>query len=200
MTTITYFGYGSLVNTRTLGPDAVAVPGTLRGWRREWRAWWPHDSANRLSCVCTLTVFRDPQTAIRGVMVSEPAERLAALDQRERRYQRIGGIGSAFTCEAPGSHVADDAFLYEADAGIRRWGDENHPILQSYVDCVMAGFHDFWGEEGVRHFIDTTDGWHAPMLADRAEPRYPRAQKIAPRLLETFDAMLAAAGVRHLVS
>ncbi|WP_428697067.1 gamma-glutamylcyclotransferase family protein [Stappia sp.] len=198
MTHITYFGYGSLVNTRTLGPDASAVAGMLHGWRREWRAWWPHDRSNRLSCVCTLTVFRDPGTRIRGVMVREPAERLAVLDRRERRYQRIDGIGDHFVCDQEGSRVAANAFLYEADADIRRWGDESHPILQSYVDCVMAGFYDFWGEEGVRHFIETTDGWHAPMLADRAAPRYPRAQKIDPELLALFDRHLTKAGVEHM--
>ncbi len=198
MTHITYFGYGSLVNTRTLGPDASAVAGMLHGWRREWRAWWPHDKTNMLMSVCTLTVFRKPNSAIRGVMVHEPADRLAVLDQRERRYLRVDGIGSQFRCDGDGQSVPEAAFLYEADAKIRRWGDENHPILQSYVDCVMAGFYDFWGEEGVRHFIETTDGWHAPMLADRAAPRYPRAQQIDPELLALFDRHLAKAGVEHM--
>ena len=81
--TITYFGYGSLVNTRTLGPQAVAEAGTLAGWRREWRAWWRPVGAENLPKVCTLTVRRAEETAIRGVMVSEPAERLAELDARE---------------------------------------------------------------------------------------------------------------------
>ena len=71
--TITYFGYGSLVNTLTLGPQAVAEAGTLSGWRREWRAWWRPEGAENLPKICTLTVRRAADTAIRGVMVSEPA-------------------------------------------------------------------------------------------------------------------------------
>ena len=60
---ITYFGYGSLVNTRTLGPQASAVAGTLDGWRREWRAWWRADGSAERPGNCTLTVRRDPQSA-----------------------------------------------------------------------------------------------------------------------------------------
>jgi hypothetical protein len=196
---ITYFGYGSLVNTRTLGPEARAVAGTLSGWRREWRAWWRADGRADRPGTCTLTVRRDPQSAIQGVMVSEPAERLAVLDEREKRYVRIDeGIAGAFRCDAEGRPAPDGAFLYEADTQIRRPGDDDHPILQSYVDCVMAGFHAFWGEQGVRDFIATTDGWQAPMLADRASPRYPRAQVIDPELLAFFDDLLAREGVRYL--
>lgn len=196
--TITYFGYGSLVNTRTLGPKAVAEAGTLAGWRREWRAWWRPVGADNLPKVCTLTVRRAEDTAIRGVMVSEPAERLAELDARERRYRRIDGIGPSFRRDSDGASGAPGAFLYEADSEIRRPGNGDHPILQSYVDCVLAGFHAFWGEEGVRHFIETTDGWDAPMLADRAAPRYPRAQQIEPDLLGLFDRLLAETGLRRI--
>jgi len=194
---ITYFGYGSLVNTNTLGDDARATAGTLAGWRREWRAWWRADGDPTLPKVCTLTVARDPACAIQGVMVDESAERLAALDTRERRYTRvIEGVADAFRCDARGAPAPDGAFLYEADTEIRHWGDADHPILQSYVDCVLAGFHAFWGERGVREFIATTQGWHAPMLADRAAPRYPRAQVIDRDLLAFFDEVLKGAGVR----
>jgi cation transport protein ChaC len=196
---ITYFGYGSLVNTRTLGPQASAVAGALDGWRREWRAWWRADGSAGRPGTCTLTVRRDPQSAIQGVMVSEPAARLAVLDEREKRYVRVNeGIADAFRCDAEGRPAPEGAFLYEADTEIRHPGDDDHPILQSYVDCVMAGFHAFWGEEGVRRFIATTDGWQAPMLADRASPRYPRAQSIDPDLLAFFDELLAGEGVRYL--
>ncbi|MHC5653303.1 gamma-glutamylcyclotransferase family protein [Stappia sp.] len=193
---ITYFGYGSLVNTKTLGPEAVATAGTLEGWQREWRAWWPADGTAGALSSCTLTVRRDPRSAIRGVMVSEPAEQLAVLDRRESRYVRVPGIGPSFRADtgAPGD---DAAFLYEAETQIRRPGSEEHPILQSYLDCVLAGFHAFWGEAGVRHFLETTDGWEAPVLADRDRPVYPRAQAIAPELLARFDALLAELGLRY---
>ncbi len=36
---IAYFGYGSLVNTRTLQSDYIAaIPAGLKGWRRHWQA------------------------------------------------------------------------------------------------------------------------------------------------------------------
>lgn len=201
---IWYFGYGSLVNTNTLGPQAETVAGTLGGWRREWRAWWPGDGAAAAKMAaghvspCTLTVRRDPSTAIRGVLVSEPAARLAELDRREHRYSRVPGIGPDFRCDGRGAPGPDDAFLYEADSDIRRAGCEAHPILQSYLDCVLDGFLTLWGEEGVRHFLATTDGWEAPILADRAAPRYPRAQAIAADRLALFDEALGSLGVRHI--
>jgi hypothetical protein len=53
-----------------------------------------------------------------------------------------------------------------------------HMILLSYLDVVAQGFHDVYGTEGVQHFFDTTDNWHTPILNDRAEPVYPRHQKL----------------------
>ena len=37
-----------------------------------------------------------------------------------------------------------------------------------------------FGLDGVAAFFDTTDGWDAPILDDRAAPRYPRHQRLAP--------------------
>ena len=194
--TITYFGYGSLVNTKTLEADARVTAGTLAGWRREWRAWWRADGDPTLPKVCTLTVARDAASAIQGVMVSEPAHRLETLNRRERRYTRVTeGIASAFRCDERGMSARQGAFLYEADAEIRRWGDRERPILQSYLDCVFAGFFDFWGEEGVRGFVATTHGWQAPVLADRHAPLYPRAQAIEQDRLAFFDDVLTHHGV-----
>lgn len=50
----------------------------------------------------------------------------------------------------------------------------------------------------MRHFIETTDGWEAPILADRAAPVYPRAQVIEAALLERFDALLAPLEPRYI--
>ena len=50
----------------------------------------------------------------------------------------------------------------------------------------------------MRHFIETTDGWDAPMLADRSAPRYPRAQVLDAGLLALFDGLLATTGLRYI--
>lgn len=190
--TITYFGYGSLVNVNTLSAEAKAQPGTLSGWVREWRI-ISHDKNG--AGVCSLTVSRSDEHAIRGVSVTEPASGLAKLDKRENGYDRISGVGSSFAHEGDDASGVEDLFLYQSRAENYVWGCERNPILQSYVDCVLAGFHAFWGEEGVDHFIETTRGWdQVPVLADRANPSYPRAVKLEQALYDMFDAKLKAAG------
>jgi hypothetical protein len=55
----------------------------------------------------------------------------------------------------------------------------DHAILLSYLDVVVQGFLKEFGESGVTRFFDTTDGWNTPVLNDRNDPRYPRAQVLS---------------------
>jgi hypothetical protein len=54
----------------------------------------------------------------------------------------------------------------------------------------VQGYLRAFGEDGVRDFFDTTDGWNAPILNDRAEPRYPRHQQLRPEETDLVDAHL----------
>jgi len=69
---------------------------------------------------------------------------------------------------------------------------KHYPLLQSYVDCVLAGFLAVFGWDGVERFMQSTQGWSAPMLADRAAPLYPRAVQLPDDLLAKFDARIEA--------
>lgn len=131
-------------------------------------------------------------------MTREQQTRLQALEQRESRYEKIGQIGAAFRCDAEKRPGPDDLFLFKATPENERWGCEQHPILQSYLDCVLAGFQQTWGAEGIDHFLETTDGWHVPVLKDRSAPLYPRAVKIDPNVLDLIDAKLAALNLTYL--
>lgn len=182
--TISYFGYGSLVNVETLSPQTNVRPGSLSGWVREWRI---RGGNAAIGGVCSLTVTPEKGTEIRGVAASEPRRGLEALNRREWKYDRIEGVGKDFCCDERQSAGPPDMFLYRSKPEYLGWGDADHPILQSYIDCVLAGFFQFWGEEGVRHFIETTRGWHVPILADRAAPRYPRAVDLPPELGALID-------------
>lgn len=193
--TITYFGYGSLVNVGTLAEGATAVPGCLSGWVREWRIWGTNQIGRG---VCTLSVGREEGSEIRGVLVTEPKEGLPALEKREHKYDAVHGIGGAFAHDHDGSDGPQDMFLFKSKPEYYGWGDDDHPVLQSYIDCVLQGFHAHWGEAGVRHFLETTRGWHVPVLYDREAPIYPRAIKLEARLREMIDDLLADLKVRHL--
>ena len=200
-----YFGYGSLVNRRTLPDGVPVVAGRLVGYRRAWRAasHW-HGRG-----VCALSIEPAAGAEIDGVMVAEPVSRLAALDAREQRYNRhlmpghlfvpaagtaSGAAGSGAAGE--GAPDAGDFFVYRAGAAANRFGDAARPIWLSYVDVVLQGFLDLFGEEGVRRFVATTDGWHVPIVDDRSAPAYPPAQRLSPAETAVVDAALAAVGAR----
>lgn len=192
--TISYFGYGSLVNCDTRVAGSVAVRGRLSGWVREWRIAGPTPRGG----VCSLTVRPEAGTDIRGLMVREHRDGLVTLDKREWRYDRIDLGEGAFRPDVEAVPQDAAGFVYRAKDAHYRWGDEDHPILLSYVDCVLAGFLKHWGEEGVRHFVETTHGWHVPLFDDRADPRYPRAVMISNDQRAFFDEALAEAGARTL--
>lgn len=188
---IHYFGYGSLVNCDTRARDSVAVPGRLSGWVREWRIAGTLGSSG----VCALTVTPRKGASIAGVMAREPVAGLAKLDEREQRYERRNLVAGAFRAD-DGGVLESPGFIYIARAEHYRWGDADHPILQSYVDCVMAGFLRHWGEAGVRDFVETTHGWHVPIVNDRERPIYPRAVTVSQGAREMFDDLLRDAGAR----
>ncbi|WP_068316611.1 gamma-glutamylcyclotransferase family protein [Polycladidibacter hongkongensis] len=190
---ICYFGYGSLVNARTLPKEAQVIPGVLSGWLREWRLYSPWDKLVAGTCrgVCALTVIPSAGTKIYGGMMRDHRSNLAALDARESRYFRQTLEPTSFQADEA-AHIPEGCFLYQASEENYHWGTVESPMLQSYVDCVLQGFHDFWGEAGIDHFINTTRGWdRVPMLMDRGAPFYPRAQHLPVDLAALIDAKLA---------
>ncbi|WP_428687242.1 gamma-glutamylcyclotransferase family protein [Roseibium sp.] len=195
--TITYFGYGSLVNKDTVPAETVVTPGRLRGWIREWRVCGENEEGQGR---CSLTVRESADTEIWGVMAVEPRTRLQDLEQREHRYRKVISIGAGFSCEAARQPGPEELFLFKAAPEHRRWGTETHPILQSYLDCVLAGYFRLWGETGIDHFIETTDGWHVPVLSDREKPRYPRSITLDPQLADLIDEKLDNLGIEYLAS
>lgn len=197
---IAYFGYGSLVNDATRHPESVAVRGTLKGWVREWRI----SGETPTGRVCGLTASPKPGSEIHGVLVLDSVAELPNLDIREGRYDRHALPAEAFHvhghAEEGGDHreALSNAFVYRSKSEHYRWGDDAHPIRLSYVDCVLKGYLNHFGEEGPRHFIETTEGWHIPVLNDRRAPLYPRAITVSEEELALFDRLLRQAGVRYI--
>ena len=178
MTAARFFGYGSLVNLRTHDYHQPRTA-TLRGWRRVWKG-------TQLREVAYLSVERDEASTLHGVLAEVPNGDWAALDAREAAYDRhdvtpmVGSeesLGKTVVYQVSPSHVAPD-------------GD--HPILLSYVDVVVQGYLQLFGPSGVAHFFETTQGWHLPILDDRADPIYPRHQRLAPEERALVDRHLAA--------
>lgn len=174
-----FFGYGSLVNRATHDyPGARAA--TLPGWRRVW----VHTAARP---VAFLSAEPSPGTAIAGLVADVPGGDWAALDAREFAYAR-----HPVTAETVSGTLTVQ--VYAVPQGQSPTAD--HPILLSYLDAVVQGFLREYGAEGAAGFFATTAGWQAPVLDDRAAPRYPRAQSLTASERATVDDGLARVGAR----
>lgn len=162
-----FFGYGSLVN-RASHTFAGAMPAQLTGWRRIWR----HTG---LRPVAYLTVVPDPTAEIDGLIAPVADADWPALDLREAAYIRKP---AAHQVRHSLPHPAEIA-VYTIPEGQHGAPTHAHPILLSYLDVVVQGYLHEFGAAGVQRFFDTTHGWDAPVLNDRADPLYPRHQPLS---------------------
>ena len=193
-----YFGYGSLVNRRTLTTDYVAcMPAKLKGWRRHWQA---REHGAEPADIALLTVHEHAESTIMGMLVIDRLENLASVDEREARYDRVAIARESLEFVVEAGREEAHASLPEAlyvYVGRRRPGEERPPmLLQSYLDAVMAGFHAEFGDDGLAHFLETTIGFDREIVADRHAPVYKRSIALDPDLASRFDTLLKRAGVR----
>lgn len=161
-----FFGYGSLVN-RATHTYANAHRASATGWRRAWRY-------TRHRQVAFLTAVPCPDGRIDGLMAEVPNGDWIALDEREYAYDRIAATSHV-------DHALDlphNVSIYAIAAGDHHAPTMDHPILLSYLGTVVQGYLNEFGEDGVKAFFDTTSGWEAPILDDRHQPIYPRAQTL----------------------
>ena len=179
-----FFGYGSLVN-RATHDFAPVHPARASGWRRAWR----FTAARQVSF---LTVLRDPDCTIDGLIAAVPAADWTALDLREHAYDRLSATADVDHPAGAGADVA----IYAIPSAQLNLPDDSHPVLLSYIDVVIQGFLREFGPEGAARFFSTTTGWEAPVLDDRNAPRYPRAQVLTDTERAVVDRGLAALGCR----
>ncbi len=178
-----FFGYGSLVN-RASHAFADAVPAQLTGWRRVWR----HTD---LRPVAYLTVVPDREAEIDGLIAPVASQDWPALDLREAAYIRQS---AAHQVRHALPH-RPEIMLYTIPEGRHAAPTCAHAILLSYLDVVVQGYFREFGSTGVARFFDTTQGWDAPVLDDRAAPRYPRHQGLSAAERAQTDHHLNRLGV-----
>lgn len=191
---INYFGYGSLVNRETRPPDEVANTARLKGWRRVWE----HrvTDPNRDKPCTSLSV--EPLSAgeagsIDGVIVSIPPERLAQLDEREAGYERLALPATLF--DLPEGFIGEKVMVYRSLPENRALADAEHPILQSYIDCVMAGYLNRFEQPGLEALMNSTRGWDRTILNDRDDPFYPRWVAVDEARCALFDEYIGRASL-----
>ncbi|MDA5555387.1 gamma-glutamylcyclotransferase family protein [Shimia sp. MMG029] len=187
MNTSYFFGYGSLVNERTHAYEDLHHA-TLKGWRRTWRH-------TRLRPVAFLTAMPDPHSSIEGIIAHVPNNDWAALDEREFAYDRVSATSSITHAKS----AAVDIAVYQVPKDTGLAPDIRHPIWLSYLDVVIQGYLRHFGEAGVSRFFDTTSGWDAPILNDRAAPNYPRTQQLSAAETALVDAHLHSVGAKVIL-
>ncbi|PRY21764.1 gamma-glutamyl AIG2-like cyclotransferase [Aliiruegeria haliotis] len=171
-----FFGYGSLVNRATHSYPGTR-PAILGGWRRVW-------VHTHLRSLAYLSV-EPADCEIDGLVAEVPDGDWAALDDRERAYDRHP---ISTTLHACGSNA--EAQVYAVPPSHAALPDVTHPVLLSYIDVVVQGFLDVFGEAGADRFFATTSGWQAPILNDRTAPRYSRHQPLTDWQRGYVDARL----------
>lgn len=127
-------------------------------------------------------------SGIDGVVVSLPLEALPTLDAREDGYERLTLPATQF--DLPEGLEVDEVHVYRSLSHNRLPATGEHPILQTYIDCCMAGFLRLYGEGGLDNFLTNTLGWEGAIEDDRHQPRYPRAVQVPGSLLERFDRLV----------
>lgn len=185
---IAYFGYGSLVNRDTRPPQEEAFKARLSGWERHWAHRVADDGANRYCTSLSARPAADAATAIDGVVVLIEASELPMLDKRESGYFRqIVPIGEfEIDAELPVEEVA----IYQSLPENFTPTNDEHPILQSYIDCVMAGYARLFDVAGLEAFMRTTNGWDGHILSDRHQPHYPRAVSLSDEQITHFEMLI----------
>lgn len=153
----------------------------LSGWRRIWRY-------TTLREVAYLTVVPDPDSAIDGLIAPVPDADWEALDYRERAYERVPATHQI----THDLHHEPDIAVYAVPGDHHAASGPDHTLLLSYIDVVVQGYLHEFGPEGAARFFATTDGWEAPVINDRAVPRYPRHCRLTPDETALVDANLEA--------
>ncbi|MBV1869128.1 MAG: gamma-glutamylcyclotransferase [Marinosulfonomonas sp.] len=172
------FGYGSLVNQATHDYE-TSLTARLSGWKRIWR----HTETNP---VAFLTTEPDVNYDIDGLII-QVAHENPALELREQAYKRAD-VSHITSHDHPGpTHIHTYTLVRDQHGPASR----DRPILLSYLDVVVQGYFREFGEDGVQHFFETTEGWDTPVLDDRADPSYPRHQKLMPNETGLTDSWLA---------
>ncbi|SFK85373.1 Gamma-glutamyl cyclotransferase, AIG2-like [Shimia haliotis] len=177
-----FFGYGSLVNTKTHA-YSNAQPARLAGYKRVW-------VATDLRPFAFLSAEPDAATSIQGLIAHVPNDDWAALDQREFAYARLPATSAV-------THPLPDPLsiaVYSVAPERRASRSEPPKILLSYLDVVIQGYRSVFGETGVADFFATTHKW-GPVLNDRASPAYPRHQRLSAQDTALVDQFLAAQNI-----
>ncbi len=177
------FGYGSLINSasrKLTGQTGAAIPVIAHGLVRSWGK---IDDSYILSPL----IVKEGVGQVNGVLLEVDEAALAEFDRRERGYHRIQLRPEQIDTDLPFNRE-HPIWVYVNDKPLPPCS--NTPIVQSYVDTVMAGCLEVsygFAEQFVQHTV----GWHHAKDNDRHEPKYGNLAGVDDHHYELIDALIA---------
>lgn len=169
-------GYGSLMekNSRTrTNKEAMNVkPLLIKNFQREWG----HRSSRYK--ITFLTISRKIGSSVNAVYYPLNIKSIKKLDKREKGYCRYR---VKFTeLEFFGEKISGknkNFWVYTAKRNNIIQPDNDHPIVQSYVDIFLNGCFQIQDKFKINNFsklcVETTKGWSRNWVNDRIHPRRP---------------------------
>ncbi|WP_070962502.1 gamma-glutamylcyclotransferase family protein [Vibrio sonorensis] len=179
------FGYGSLINSasrRLTGQTSDAVTAVAEGFMRYW------GKVDDSYILAPLVVNRG-EGSVNGVLLKVDQAGLLEFDRRERGYQRVLIKPEQLTTSQTIAEE-DEVWVYikqdpEPPCSLS-------PIMQSYVDTVLAGCLEI-SEAFAREFVEHTLGWHFPWEDDRDSPKYGNLAGVTEAHHNQIDSLIAEA-------
>ncbi|EAS40689.1 gamma-glutamylcyclotransferase [Photobacterium profundum] len=179
------FGYGSLINSHSrqlTGQTGKAIPAVIQGLQR---CWGKVDGSYKIAPL----VARIGEGRCNGVLVAVDDIALKEFDRREKGYHRVRVNLDSITS------VIDD-FTFEENETVWVYVKDNteapcehQPIVQTYVDTVLAGCLSI-SESFANTFVETTHGWHHPLENDRHKPKYGNLAGVLDEHLYIIDSLI----------
>ena len=176
------FGYGSLINSSSrelTGQTGDAIPVIVHGLVRHW-------SKIDDSYVLSPLAVNQGEGQVNGVLLEVDDSALAEFDKREAGYHRIQINHSKIDALAT---INTDKTVWVYVVNNTAAPCLNSPIVQSYVDTVLAGCLEI-SEAFAKHFIEHTVGWHHARENDRHQPKYTRIAGVTPEHHERIDGLI----------
>lgn len=183
-------GYGSLLSkhsrehySRIYSPVKAV---RLSGWSRSWCAAYPDENATYAGAQ------PKPEAQLDAILLPTTIDQ--DLQMRERNYHFIElkpeDLSLVEDAELPLN--ATDRVLICATASPTKASNQM-PLPQSYVDTCMLGCLEISGIDGMRRFVQQTQGWDGVWFDDRHlnQPIYPRFAKPTRVQQQLIDDVLA---------
>lgn len=175
--------------------SSKALPGRIVKIKREFgyeRRWnfrsttgFTALGVSRIDPTDLLTTPNQPN--MNGVLLRVPIAMMPGFDKREKGYDKVqipleflelcddNKSSSSEENQQPAFELTDQdkIWMYVPQASQNREADENHPLLQSYVDTVLQGCLEWGGEAMGIDFVLSTESWSPFFLNDTPSSRRP---------------------------